>query len=304
MQGGLGEKIREKLVTDEYGERVFKAENGRCPFWNSDMLCDIFIGIGEEHLSATCGGFPRVAVSYGDFREHLLSFACPEAARFMLASSCSAYADFGGGEELSISEENGGFMSFLLKARSRTVSMLLDEDLPFAYRLADCLEFNNQVQHILQGEEPLPLAETDDNAEDCRFIIEMHLGFEIMSERWREALTQLRNTAENLAISEAFEADFEKFALYYVYRYYLEAVHSGDVLYSLKRIVCAYLVTGKLDADFAAKSYPLPRMRILQRYSKEVEHSYDNTDALNSIFDSDPRFSVENLIALLENEAN
>ena len=54
VQGELGEKIRRKLVTDDDGERVFRAENGRCPFWNQDMLCDIFIGIGEEHLSETC----------------------------------------------------------------------------------------------------------------------------------------------------------------------------------------------------------------------------------------------------------
>ena len=268
------------------------------------MLCDIFIGIGEEHLSATCGGFPRVAVDYGDFREHLLSFACPEAARIMLASESSSYSDFGGAEELSVSGETDGFMSFLLKARSRTVSMLLDGSLPFAYRLADCLEFNNQVQNILEGREPNPLGESSGATADCRFIIEMHLGFEIMSARWRGALEGIRETADKLVISGSFERNFEKFALYYVYRYYLEAIHSGDVLYSLKRIVCAYLVTGKLDADFAAKSYPFPEMRILQRYSKEVEHSYDNTDALNSIFDSDPRFSVENLIALLENEAN
>ena len=68
----------------------------------------------------------------------------------------------------------------------------------------------------------------------------------------------------------------------------------------MKRIVCAYIVTGWLDADFARKGYPLPRMRILQRYSKEVEHSYENTEALNARFDSDPRFSIENLIAMLE----
>ena len=75
------------------------------------------------------------------------------------------------------------------------------------------------------------------------------------------------------------------------------------MLYAIKRIVCAYLVTGKMDAVFAQKSYPLSRMRILQRYSKEVEHSYDNTEKLNAEFDADNRFSVENLIAMLEGMA-
>ena len=54
VQGALGDKIRSLTVTDEYGERVFRSTDGRCPFWNQDMLCDIYIGIGEEHLSRTC----------------------------------------------------------------------------------------------------------------------------------------------------------------------------------------------------------------------------------------------------------
>ena len=299
VSGPLGEKLRCKLVTDEYDERVFKAENGRCPFWNEDMLCDIFIGIGEEHLSHTCDSFPRVKIEYGSFCERILSFACPEAARLMLREE-NAYADFGGDEELSLCED-GDYTSFLLKARTRSAEILLNRGLPFALRLADCLEFNAQVQSLLQGEEPAPL--DFEGARFCgvSFIFDMHLGFEIMSGEWKSALGEAALNAESLVISADFEKDFEKFALYYLYRYYLEAVNSGDVLYAMKRIVCAYIVTGKLDADFARRGYPYPRLRVLQRYSKEVEHSYDNTEALNAGFDADSRFSVQNLIVTLEN---
>ena len=299
VSGPLGEKLRCKLVTDEYDERVFKAENGRCPFWNEDMLCDIFIGIGEEHLSHTCDSFPRVKIEYGSFCERILSFACPEAARLMLREE-NAYADFGGDEELSLCED-GDYTSFLLKARTRSAEIMLNRGLPFALRLADCLEFNAQVQSLLQGEEPAPL--DFEGARFCgvSFIFDMHLGFEIMSGEWKSALGEAALNAESLVISEDFEKDFEKFALYYLYRYYLEAVNSGDVLYAMKRIVCAYIVTGKLDADFARRGYPYPRLRVLQRYSKEVEHSYDNTEALNAGFDADSRFSVQNLIVTLEN---
>ena len=304
VKGPLGDKIRSLTVTDEYGERVFQSGNGRCPFWNNDMLCDIFIGIGEEHLSCTCANFPRVKVDYGDFREHLLSFACPEATRLMLKANDDAYRDFGGSYELNVSEDSEDNMSFLLKARKRSAEFLLDRSQPFAYRLADCLEFNAQVQSLLQGQDPAPLNldSADDNG--CGFMADMHLRFEIMSEAWRGALQDIAPKIDSLNIRGDFAQDFEKFALYYVYRYYLEAVNSGDVLYAIKRIVCAYIITGKLDADFAAKGYPLPRLRILQRYSKEVEHSYDNTEQLNAEFDADERFSVENLIVMLENEVN
>ena len=301
VEGSLGDKMRRLLVTDEYGERIFPCTDGRCPFWNKDMLCDIYIGIGEEHLSQTCANFPRVAVDYGNFREHLLSFACPEAARFMLKNSREAYSDFGSSTELSLSSDDE-VMSFLLKARGKTLDYLLNSGEPFAYRLADCLEFNAQVQAVLDGEEPEPLDLGSAESDGCGFIFDMHREFEIMSGEWKDALDDTAANAQGLKISEGFAGDFEKFALYYVYRYYLEAVNSGDVLYSIKRIVCAYLVTGKLDALFCERNYPYPRMRILQRYSKEVEHSYDNTEALNSAFDSDERFKAENLISLLESE--
>ena len=297
VQGALGDKIRRKLCTDEYNERVFKVENGRCPFWNSDMLCDIFIGIGEEHLSDTCGNFPRVAIEYGDFCEHILSFACPEAARLMLRAE-DPYADFGA-QEMN-GEEDEEYLSFLLKARSRSAQMLVDQTVPFAYRLADCLEFNAQVQSLLDGKEPAPLSFNDAAQSGCGFIFELHKGFEIMSAEWKAALEHTMACEGSLAVSEDFDRDFERFALYYLYRYYLEAVRSGDVLYCLRRIVCAYIITGKMDADFAERDYPYPRLRVLQRYSKEVEHSYLNTAALNSAFDSDSRYTVENLIALLE----
>ena len=303
VKGPLGDKIRALLETDEYGERVFRTGYGRCPFWNEDMLCDIYIGIGEEHLSHTCANFPRVHIDYFDFCEHLLSFACPEAARFMLSAGEDAYADFGGEAELSTctdSEDSEDYMSFLLRARDMTVNYLLPEDRPFAFRLADCLDFNDKVQSVLDGEEPVPLELDFPPCPDYGFIFEMHRDFEIMSETWRDALSDTAAKAGKLPISEDFDRDFKKFALYYIYRYYLEAVNSGDVLYALKRIVCAYLVTGKMDAFLASEGYPLSRMRILQRYSKEVEHSYDNTEKLNATFDADERFSVQKLISLLQ----
>ena len=299
VKSELGDKIRSLTYTDEYGERVFRSSDGRCPFWNDDMLCDIYIGLGEEHLSRTCANFPRVRVDFGDFRENILSFACPEAARFMLASDKSAYADFGGDYELESSENDDDYMSFLLKARNRSVELLTNSGEPFAYRLADCLEFNAQVQSLLNGEEPAPLESGSDNGTD--FVFEMHKRFEIMSGDWRKALGKTADRADSLTISADFEKDFEKFALYYIYRYYLEAVNSNDVMYSIKRIVCAYIVTGKMDAYFAGLGYPFSRMRVLQRYSKEVEHSYDNTEALNAEFDKDERFKAEDLIAVLEN---
>lgn len=91
--GTFGDKLKKLTGIDGDGDRIFISQNGRCPFWNSDSLCDIYINLGEEHLCKTCKSFPRITQDYTAFSEHLLSLACPEAARLILCTDF-AYDDF------------------------------------------------------------------------------------------------------------------------------------------------------------------------------------------------------------------
>ncbi len=54
-----------------------------CPFL-SDGLCSIHKNLGEEYLSVTCAGFPRVWNIVDDVLEKSLDLGCPEAARRVL----------------------------------------------------------------------------------------------------------------------------------------------------------------------------------------------------------------------------
>ena len=44
--GEFGEKIKRLTEIDSDGDRIFVSQNERCPFWNSDELCDIYINLG------------------------------------------------------------------------------------------------------------------------------------------------------------------------------------------------------------------------------------------------------------------
>lgn len=64
--GELEELIKGKYIQNKeehdffnHGFMVLKDET-RCPFLNSDMLCDIHGGVGEENLCITCKSYPRV----------------------------------------------------------------------------------------------------------------------------------------------------------------------------------------------------------------------------------------------------
>ena len=77
-------RIFSVLDQDEYGNTVFRlSDQKRCPFLNSENLCDMHIAIGGEHTPFTCRTFPRFINDFGALREMGLSFSCPVAAEMM-----------------------------------------------------------------------------------------------------------------------------------------------------------------------------------------------------------------------------
>lgn len=93
-----------------------------------------------------------------------------------------------------------------------------------------------------------------------------------MTDEWREIL---RKASEHVGeqIPERFDVLFERISLYYIYRYFLTAVDSMDVMCTAKRIYCAYVVIG---SALLTGEYETEKLFCL--YSKEVEHSYENAD--------------------------
>ncbi|MBQ1389337.1 MAG: flagellin lysine-N-methylase [Clostridia bacterium] len=299
VSGELGDKIRRLTVTDKYGERVFinNTECGvRCPFWNKDMLCDIYIGLGEEHLSHTCATFPRLKVDHYGCSEHILSFACPEAARFMLRTE-NAYDELDSSERIDTAPDD--VSAFMIESRRRTAEIFRSGD-PMIYKLIDCLVMTAQIERILQGEEPAPLDTSNYVEVDIKSVFELHKGFEIMSKKWRDTLNSAAEECENIILSREFDDAFGKFAEYYIYRYYLTSLNEGDAMYAVKRIIFAYLITSGIYSYIHKYNIDISIMRILQRYSKEVEHSYENTEKMNDALSSNDNYSAESILLMLE----
>lgn len=270
VQGEFGDKVRKLTTTDSDGDRIFISQNGRCPFWNKDMLCDIFINLGEEHLCRTCRNFPRITQDYTVFSEHLLSFACPEAARLILEED-DAYKDFVVPEsDFSDCGYDANLMKLLLEARKTSAEIFADESYSFAENLSECLEYNQRIQNVFDGEN----AETFsvEHKDDVQAVFDMHKKLDIMTDEWRNLLDK---TDVSKGISPDYDAEFKRLALYYIYRYYLTAIDTMNVASTIKRVAYAYAVIGNLlqVTDYSAE-------RLFTLYSKEVEHSPSNLLAL------------------------
>ena len=67
------------------------------------------------------------------------------------------------------------------------------------------------------------------------------------------------------------------------------------MLSPIKRIVCEYVIL----SNALAANPELDLLNAMQKYSKEIEHSYENNEELDFEFMTNPDFSVENLLRLL-----
>ncbi len=303
----FGEKIRSLTIDGDDNNRIFiNRADKRCPFWNDDMLCDIYINLGEEHLCETCANFPRITQDYAVFTEHMLSFACPVASKLMLKAE-NPYTDFENCDyDFSNAEFSEEYMEFLLDARTKTIQLLTDRSIPFSERLKSAIRFNDEVQNLIDNDiyrlDEIELSEMPDKEEksDCRFIFDLHQKLEIISDRWRE-LIDISAEISDFEVPTEYDPAYEKLALYYVYIYYLQAIDSYNVMLPLQRLVCAYVVISRVEAVLRQdKEFDFERFsRVMQKYSKEVEHSYENSDILEFEFETKLDFWAENLIKIV-----
>lgn len=283
LKGDFADKIKEVTVTDEDGDRVFTLTDKRCPFWNKDKLCDIYINLGEEHLCDTCRKFPRITMDYECFTEYTLSLACPKAAELILGEDfvfpLSNY-------KIKNTEYHPYLMRLLLSARNRSKDIITERGIPFKKRLKNLLGFNVAIQDQVFNKK-----EEHFKGDDLSFIFDIHEGLDFINPEYAEIIKK----AEGSTISSEYDDVFTRLAVYYIYRYYLNAVETKNVLSTIKRIFCAYIITGSI----AASETEPDLIRIIQNYSKEVEHSYENAETLELLFESDERFSAFNLAGFI-----
>lgn len=272
--GKFGEKLKKLTEIDCDGDRIFVSQSGRCPFWNDNELCDIYINLGESHLCKTCREFPRLTQDYAAFTEHLLSFACPEATRLILGTD-NAYDDFKNYDlDFLQCDYNAELMRFLLGARDKLKDIFTDKSLPFSGRLNVAVQFCENVQSAIDEFDYSADVAIDRNCKEdiihkksLSYVFEMHKEFDIMTDEWREILCKASEHADE-KIPERYDDLFEHMALYYIYRYFLTAVDSMNVLSTANRILCAYVVIGSalLTGEYETE-------KLFWLYSKEVEHS-------------------------------
>ena len=287
LPGPLGDRLRE-VLHDEDGQTAMTITEGRCPMWRSDGLCRIQAELGESALCKTCREFPRLTHDFGDFVELGLELSCPEAARILFASQGSSVTEeVPGGEAPEYDTEA---MAVLKATRGRILQILSDDRRPVNEVLVLGLLYGYQAQAELDGEEAQPfdpdaaLESAKELAKpgNIRDMLDFFLDLEILTPQWQQ---RLRSPAPG-----KLSPQLRIFARYLVERYWLQAVSDYDLYCRVKFIFLSCLVVASLGGDLVSTA---------QLYSKEIENSADNVDALLDAAYAHPAFTDDKLLGLL-----
>lgn len=148
VEGEFGNKLQYSIYS-ENGTSFFALNDGRCPFLNSQSLCDIYINLGEENMCSTCKTYPRKNWTYGDLTFIGKYISCPEVARILF--NAPSPLQFGFMEDLSVPDKDIDWALFNLYVKGMTTSIqiLQNHELDFSERMRALLLFNYYFQNHL-----------------------------------------------------------------------------------------------------------------------------------------------------------
>lgn len=264
MDGALGERLRANIQWEE-PPHFRLGEKERCPFLNSQQLCDLILQSGEELLCQICSDHPRYRNWFADRVEEGLGLCCEEAARLMLSQEgpITLRAEETEGEVLEAEEI---YLS-LRKKRDTLWDVLQNREKTLEQRICEA--------YLLCGMEP----------DECPLSQDVHLllGLESLEESWNidlKALLALPDTRWR----QEWDRDGEHLLWYILFRYYLAwGLSRGEEDIALRFGVRSVRLLGGLYHLTLQRNGQLTledRVEHLRRWSAELEYSEDNMDAI------------------------
>lgn len=274
LSGDIRQRIDSVLDKDEFGNTIFRlTDRKRCPFLNDSNLCDMHIAIGGEHTPFTCRTFPRFINDFGSIREMGLSFSCPVASDMMW--NLEGEFDFEttiNSDPPSLNDIDAELYFYLIKSRNKAYQIVKNKELPLNKRMVQLLEYAQELQNDI------------DSYEEGSAVLDFKDVFnnpEVINNEWVEKVEN--GSFDKSAINSK---SCENIAVYFLFRYFMQAVYDRDVLSKIKTAAVGVLI----PAFFGNDSWTI------HLWSKETEHSDVNMERYVDILRNDGVLSVKNLI--------
>ena len=317
--GRIGDKLRSSMTVDCDGDTVFIPQKRRCPFLRNDNLCEIYIELGKENLCRTCTLFPRFITDLGGRKETGLSLSCPEAARLIFLSDKPIV--FETVEEDAPVQPNTidpNLYFTLLKAQKTAINILQNRNYPINRRLISFLRFCDEIQNKIRAKDTdviavqkeyfIPVTASPSKAKHTLAgYADILKSLEKLDVQWNAELDKTKNIsrekAENFStLLSQNEYEAEHLSVYFAFRYFMTAAFDKNLVSKAKFAIFSVIVCLSLQASLPDFSQKSARIEAARRYSKEVEHSAENMDAIFTKIKKSRFFGSDNLINILSCE--
>lgn len=297
VSGDFGEKLKNNINFD--GQACFRLDGERCPFLNERNLCEIIINLGEDKISEICTEHPRYYEWFDGVKEGGIGMCCEEAARLILSSDSDKYTETEIPSE-SCDDYDEELYGLLLKARENISDILRNPKIPLKSTVSTVLGFAEKLQLTIDNfEYVLPEKSVSEpinsTSSDIRSILDILYELEPIDEKWKPFILGIKNNIST-EISSEYEAYIRNIGIYFIWRYFMKGVFDEEILSKVKLAVISMAVTGYI---FTAEKADFKKAVILAKnYSKEIEYSEENLDAIYDYTYEDRVFSSESLTGL------
>ena len=262
VDGDLGDRLKRYI---DWNESCFiLGENERCPFLNSENLCDIIIGLGEDNLCGICADHPRFKNQLPDRTEIGLGLCCEAAADLILRQKHKVELVFDGDSSCDDS---------IINLRDAIIDTLQDREFNIFERLENML--------WLCGEDNFEI--------DIKDWANRLYSLERLNDDWSKRLDLLKIPIDFEGYADYIkgaQCEYEQLAVYFIYRHFANAPDGDSCLKRAKFAALAINIIYALGAAEFTQSGELSfdrRVDIARAFSSEIEYSDEN---LYNIIDS------------------
>ncbi len=266
IPSALSERFRSSVDFSGDTPHFILAKDERCPFLNSQNLCDIITHLGEESLCTICAEHPRFHNELPGRVESGIGMCCEEAARLILSKKEPVTLIYEGSKECE---------DEIIDFRDKVIEILQNREKSIFKRLEDVMTICDS---------PLP-------HQDLSLWADAFLHLERLDKKWTELLLMLKEDSESIHLRDfdtymqGREAEYEQLCVYLVYRHLANAPDMYEAT---------------LRAKFAALSYFLLRNIGAMLYTKDKHFTLAEQVELCRMYSAEIEYSDENLYILLD----
>lgn len=271
VKGPIGEKLKNSIRFQDGTYSFILSDNERCPFLNSNNLCDIYIELGEENLCQICTDHPRFRNYFSDRTEVGIGLCCEAAGKIILSDTT-------------------GFSEIILSDDGEKEYLSEDEKYIIDLRKNLILIIQNNKNNIEDGIKlMLDYADIIYRDKTISQWISVLKGLEILDLNWKKYLDRISGFSDKMTQTSeiGFNTQFANLISYFLYRYLPDAVNYSDLTARICFAVLGYKIIKTLclsDILTKGKCEFEDLVEFARMYSSEIEYSQENTDRILDIY--------------------